>query len=115
MAKTYEQLQRQIERLQAEADKLRRKEAAEVIERIRQAIDHYGLTAADLGLGPGRARAAAKKRGRPAAGKARGKPARVVRFRNEAGQTWGGIGKRPQWLRDAIAAGRKLEDFKVAP
>ena len=51
----------------------------------------------------------AKKRGRKAATK----PAAEAKFRNEAGQTWGGRGKRPQWLRDALAAGKTLADFAV--
>jgi DNA-binding protein H-NS len=37
----------------------------------------------------------------------------VVKFRNEAGATWVGRGKRPQWLRDALAAGKQLSDFAV--
>ena len=37
----------------------------------------------------------------------------MVKFRNETGGTWGGIGKRPQWLRDAINAGKSLQDFAV--
>ena len=41
------------------------------------------------------------------------KPAIVVKFRNDAGGTWGGRGKRPTWLRDALNAGKKLEDFAV--
>jgi DNA-binding protein H-NS len=36
-----------------------------------------------------------------------------VKFRDETGRTWGGIGKRPQWLRDALAAGKSLQDFAV--
>jgi DNA-binding protein H-NS len=51
MAKSYEQLQRQIAALQAEAEELRQKEVGEVIARIRTAIDHYGISATDLGFG----------------------------------------------------------------
>ena len=114
MAKTYEQLQQQIEALQAEAEKLRRKELGEVIGRIRQAIDFYKLTPADLGFGgrtskPGKA-AAKKKPGRKAAANAA--PGKV--YRNDAGQEWGGRGKRPQWLRDALLDGHELEEFRVA-
>ena len=29
------------------------------------------------------------------------------------GNTWVGMGKRPQWLRDALATGKSLEDFLV--
>lgn len=123
MAKTYEQLQRQIAALQAQAEKLRRKELDEVIGRIREAIVFYGLTADDLGLGSKPAskrrtgRAAAKRRGRgngAAGGAARSaKTAATVLYRDENGNTWVGRGKRPQWLRDALAAGRSLEDFRV--
>lgn len=110
--KSYEQIQRQIEALQAAADKLRRKEVDEVIDRIRQAIDHYGLTAVDLGLG--RTAAVARKKKAAAAGRGKAAPkASPVAYRNEAGQTWAGRGKRPQWLRDALEAGHTLDQFRV--
>jgi len=118
MAKTYEQLQRQIAALQAEADKLRRKELDDVIGRIREAITFYGITAEDLGLAAKPAKQAqAVKRAKP--GRKAAKPAKAakaaVTYRNENGQTWGGRGKRPQWLRDALAGGRTLEEFRVQP
>ena len=50
MAKTLSQLNDQIAKLQKQADALKAKEAVGVVERIKQAIAHYGLTAADLGL-----------------------------------------------------------------
>ena len=56
MTKTYAQLVKQIESLQGEADKLRRKEVEGVISRIRDAITVYGLTAADLPALPAGAR-----------------------------------------------------------
>ncbi|MFT3818482.1 MAG: H-NS histone family protein [Rubrivivax sp.] len=113
-SKSYEQIQRQIQALQAEAEKLRRKEVDEVIGRIREAIDHYGLTAADLGLGraapvPRKKKAAGGRKAAPKAGAA----AASAAYRNDAGQTWAGRGKRPQWLRDALAAGHTLDEFKV--
>ncbi len=113
MSKSYAQIVKQIESLKQEAEKIRRSEVDGVIARIREAIAHYGLTAADLGLSarakPAADKAAPSKRKKGKAGKA----AAVVKFRNEAGGTWGGRGKRPQWLRDALAAGKKLEDFAV--
>lgn len=116
MAKTYEQLQRQIQALQAEADKLRRKELEEVIGRIREAIVFYGITAEDLGLST-KAGAKPKAAGRAKPGRKVAKAVNgakpAVAYRNEAGQTWGGRGKRPQWLRDALAGGRTLAEFRV--
>ena len=57
--------------------------------------------------------AAAKKATPGRAGKGR-KRARSAKFRDAAGHTWGGMGKRPQWLRDALASGKRLEDFLIA-
>jgi DNA-binding protein H-NS len=120
MARTLSEIQSEISRLKKEADKIRSAEVKEVVSRIRKAIAHYGLTAQDLfgkaaaagaaGKGAGRKRGAAAKKGKGgAAAKAKG-PA-VVRYRDENGNTWVGRGKRPQWLRDALTAGRKLEEF----
>jgi DNA-binding protein H-NS len=117
MAKTYEQLQRQIQTLQAEAEKLRRKELGEVIGRIRQAIDFYGITAEDLGLAaksPAKPKGAGRAKPGRKAGKAVKTAKAAVTYRNESGQTWGGRGKRPQWLRDALAGGHALEEFRVS-
>src|SRR4051812_22285622 len=113
MTKTYLQIQKQIESLQREADKLKRKEVDDVISKIKEAIAVYELTAADLGLegkAVSRRGPAAASRGRPAA---RGKAASAVKFRDEAGNTWGGRGPRPQWLRTALQAGKTLQDFAV--
>jgi len=114
MTKTYAQLIKQIEALQLDAEKVRRKEVDGVVSRIREAIDVYSLTAEDLGFGikakkdAKKAAPAAKRPARKAA-----KSAAEIKFRNETGGTWGGRGKRPQWLRDALAAGKTLADFAV--
>ena len=112
MTKSYAQILKHIEVLQADAEKARRKEVEGVIGRIRTAIDAYKLTAEDLGFGTkakGARKAAPKKR----AGRKAAKTVAVVKFRNEAGGTWVGRGKRPQWLRDALNAGKTLADFAV--
>ena len=87
-----------------------------VIGRIRGAITAYNLTAADLGFG-GKAKKAAGKAAAPAKrGKGKASAAKSpteVKFQNDSGGTWGGRGKRPQWLRDAINSGKQLSDFAV--
>ncbi len=113
MTKTYAQIVKQIETLKADAEKVRRKEVEGVISRIREAITVYQLSAQDLGFGSKAApvtkvAAPAKKRARKTA-----KAPAEVKFRNESGGTWGGRGKRPQWLRDALLAGKTLADFAV--
>ena len=111
MSKTYSQIQKQIEMLSREAEKLKQKEVEGAVSRIREAIETYGLTAADLGLGTQRGprgNAVAKK------GKKAGpKSASQAKYRDESGNVWGGRGPRPQWLRDALGAGRELKDFAV--
>ena len=115
MTKTYIQIVKQIEALKQEAEKLRRNEVAGVITRIRDAITFYNLSADDLGLGSkpnGARKAAAPTKGRKAKAAAPTAP-KLVKFRNDSGGAWGGIGKRPQWLRDALASGKQLSDFAV--
>nr|WP_246868070.1 H-NS histone family protein [Rhizobacter sp. SG703] len=112
MSKTLAQLKKEIANLTREAEKLQRKEIEGVVVRIKEAIEAYGLTAADLGLG-------GAKRGPKAAGKkvaakrGRKKADGAVKFRDENGNVWGGRGPRPKWLRDALAAGKQLTDFAV--
>lgn len=112
MSKTYAQLQKEIETLQREAEKLKRKEIDDVIGRIKEAIRVYELTASDLGLdlSSGRRRGGAGKSARKSA---QGKAASRVKYRDESGNVWGGRGPRPQWLRDALLAGKTLQDFAV--
>lgn len=117
MAQTYEQLQKRIETLQREAEAIRRKEVAGVVARIKEAITAYGLTAADLGLSAG---AAAPARGRkprvasaPKAAAKRPAGKVAIKYRDGDGNTWTGRGLQPRWLKAALAAGKKLEDFKV--
>lgn len=102
--KSYAQIQKQIEVLQRQADELRSQEVAGVVARIKEAIAHYGLTAQQLGYGGGSLRAKAK--GPKAAG-----GAVVPAYSDGLGNTWGGRGPRPQWLKAAVAAGKTPEDF----
>jgi DNA-binding protein H-NS len=114
MTKTYKQILKQIDALKAEAEKVRRHEADGVISRIREAISAYGLTAADLGLErrkPGPKPGSRRGPGRPRKTSTGRKVA--PKFRDSNGNTWAGRGKRPVWLREALAAGAKLEDFAV--
>jgi DNA-binding protein H-NS len=112
MAKSFRQLQTEIDRLQQRADAARKKELAGVVKEIKGVIAAWGLTAEDLGLSG--ARKAAPRKAVKAAKKVGGKAAaRTVAYRDESGNTWGGRGPRPQWLRAALDAGRTLDEFKA--
>jgi DNA-binding protein H-NS len=114
LARTYEQIQGQIAKLQSDAEKLRKGEVNGVVSRIKEAIAAYGLTAADL-FG-GRA-AATRQAAKPAAGsalrKSKSKISTAPKFADDSGNEWVGRGPRPQWLRDALDAGRSLSEFAV--
>lgn len=106
MAKSLSSILSQIERLQKEAATIQ----SEVIARIRRDIAKFGLTAEQLfgasGVAkPGRAAKAAVKQV---------KAAKPPKYADGAGNSWGDIGKRPEWIRQALAAGRALEDFLIA-
>ena len=99
---TYAGLQAQIAELQEQAAKIYEAEVQVIVAQIREAISHYGLTAQDLGLGGS------------AAGKARrvsAKSGKQAKYRSPEGQTWGGRGPHPKWLREALAAGHQLSEF----
>ncbi|HSV57491.1 MAG TPA: H-NS histone family protein [Variovorax sp.] len=114
--KTYADIVQQIEGLKAEAERLRKDEVEGVVARIREAIAAYELTADDLfgGKKPRATRRAPIAR-KKKAGKAvrAAAPAAVAKYSNPEGGTWGGRGPRPQWLRDALANGANLEDFRT--
>jgi DNA-binding protein H-NS len=110
MTKSLAQLNKQIATLQAQAEAIKKKEVGGVIARIKEAIAHYGLTAADLGLA-GKAPKAAKvpKPGRKP-GRKKAAKAGIVKYR-DGDNTWTGHGRRPQWYVAAIAAGKTPEDL----
>lgn len=98
----YAEIQAEIAQLQAEADKLKSEEKRGVIGRIKEAIKEYGITPREL-FG-NTATATSSKSPLSASPK----------YSDGNGNTWVGRGPRPEWLRDALAAGKKLEDFAVA-
>ncbi|AEF88731.1 histone family protein nucleoid-structuring protein H-NS [Delftia sp. Cs1-4] len=109
-ARTYADITKEIESLQKEAQEVRKKEVAEVIGRINEAIAFYGLRPADLRFTGKRAGA------KPNAGDATKKaPAQrktlQAKYRDDKGNAWSGRGPRPRWLREALEQGRTLEEF----
>jgi DNA-binding protein H-NS len=112
--RTYAAALKQIEELKREADTLRRKELQEVIARIKEAIAMYGLSAADLfgsAAGAKKRTLASSKSNGAAAPKKPKRAATKVKYSDANGNTWGGRGPRPHWLRDALASGKQLQDF----
>jgi DNA-binding protein H-NS len=100
---TLAQVQKQIAALEAKAAKLREAEKAGVIARIKEAIEVYGIAPRELySSSPVKVKPKQKKA-------VPGGP----RFADDMGNTWIGRGPYPQWVRDALDAGKKLADFAV--
>lgn len=108
MSTSLSRLKSQIAKLQKQAANIE----SGIVSRIKAEIAKHGLTAEQLfGASPtgGVTLAAAKPKATVKAG-----AARAAKFADDAGNTWGGMGKRPQWIRAALEAGKSLDDFLVA-
>lgn len=103
---TYAEIQAQIQRLQQEAEDMRLKELSDVILNLKAQIAKYNLTAKDLGLD-------SSKRSRKTGAKRSNGAPNEARYRGPNGETWSGFGRQPQWLHDALAQGKKKEDFAI--
>ena len=92
------ELDKQIEQLKTGA-------RSDAIAQIKALMTDHGLSTADLAeKSPGRKSQSPSNKGATVAAK----------YRNEAtGDTWGGRGLQPRWLKAEIEAGRKIEDFAV--
>ena len=115
MAKTLNQIQKQIAALQKQAESLKARDLPGVVQRIREAVAYYGITAGDV-FGGGSAKKVARKVSAKRVGarkSAKRKTHLPPKFRDDAGNAWSGHGKRPNWYKDALASGKTLEDLLV--
>lgn len=98
-------LQKQASELERQLQEARKTERAGVIAHIKQLLADNGLTVADLGLKAGAATRSSAAAGSMVAPK----------YSNaETGETWSGRGLQPKWVKAALAAGKTLEQLKVA-
>jgi len=88
------QLEAETKELTAKKNAIR----AEVLAELKSDIATFGFTAADLFDTP-----------KPAKTKGTKEP----KYKDANGNTWAGVGKRPKWLTEAIAAGKSQEDFEI--
>lgn len=102
---TYSELMAQAQNLMAQAEQARKTELAGVIADIKAKMKQYGITVADLG---GASAAGSAKRGPKA------KSAAAPKYRGPNGELWaGGPGRKPQWVRDVLAAGKNLDAYRI--
>lgn len=87
--------------LEKEIETTRKQEKSEAISKVKALMSEYGLAISDLA-----AKGTPKSAGTGKGGKV------AVKYRNTAtGDTWSGRGLQPKWLKAALAAGRKIEEF----
>ena len=100
------ELLEQKRELEVEIARMQAQSRQEGLALVRQVMGEHGLSVADVaGAVSGQDKAAreVKPRGPVAA-----------KYRDEAtGKAWSGRGLKPTWLREALAAGRTLEEFAV--
>lgn len=101
---TYLELKAQAEKLMAEAEALRSKELEDTIADIKNKMQAYGITAQDLGIVGGTAKRSSSQQ----------KPNKSPKYRGPNGQAYSGRGPRPKWLKEALASGKKIEDFSAS-
>lgn len=89
--------------LEQQIIEVQREQRAQAITQIRALMTEHGLSLADLGSRP-----AAAPRQAPAGTKV------AAKFRNAAtGETWSGRGLQPNWLKQALAGGASLDQFRI--
>ncbi len=110
--RTAQEIDAEIARLQKEREQLRDAEEAGVVERMKEAIAYYGLTATDL------APDGAKRKGPASAAKAKGsktqRAAGRLKYKDDAGHAWSGYGPKPKWFTEALADGKTEADLRAA-
>lgn len=93
----------QKEALEREIERAKQQGRTEAIAKIRALMEEYGLSAADLAGKSSKGKSGKSKGGKVAA-----------KYRNTStGETWSGRGLQPRWLKAALAAGRKLDEFAL--
>ena len=81
-------------------------ERADAIAKIHALMQESGISLADL---------RGDKSPKGNAEKSKGGPAKKVaaKYKDGNGNSWSGRGLQPRWLKAAVAAGKKQEDFAV--
>jgi DNA-binding protein H-NS len=128
---TLKEIDQEIARLKERAATIITSEKSGVIERIKEAIAYYGITAAELGFGGAAKPVAPVKSGRSAKEVSPSKRladtpeaavgpvkkpragAGLIKYKDDAGNAWSGFGPKPRWFAEALAGGKTPEDLKA--
>lgn len=102
MSRSYAEIQAQINQLKIEAEAARKAELANVIDEIKTKMATHDISIEDLGKLSKIKKAAKSKSDTPA------------KYKGPKGELWGGgLGRKPQWVHDVLAANGNLEDYRI--
>jgi DNA-binding protein H-NS len=97
---TLQELIQQRDELNARIEAMQQKLRAQILAEIKATMREYDLRIEDLSSG---GKSVQRDRVKAAA-----------KYRNPITQkTWSGRGKRPNWINEALAAGKSLDEFAV--
>ena len=105
---TLRELVAQKEQLEREIESTRKGERDAAIAQVRSLMSEYGLSMSDLGT-----KSAPGKNGTRKAGATKGSKVPPKYRDASTGDTWSGRGLQPKWLKAALQAGKKLQDFAI--
>jgi DNA-binding protein H-NS len=98
-----ETLLRWHDAINSEMQKRHAKDRAEARRKIRELAEVHGIDLAKLAPGAAQKRTRVKTKKNP------------EKYRNPYDQfkTWSGIGRKPKWVEEWLAAGKPLEDLRI--
>jgi len=100
---TYNELISQAQALMQQAEQVRKQEQANVISSLRATMKEHGITIEDLAGTSVRKSGGVKSRSKAPA-----------KYRGPNGELWsGGPGRKPEWVKAALAAGQNLDSFRI--
>jgi DNA-binding protein H-NS len=94
------EVQAQINELNAEAETIRKAQIAQVLEEIKAKMVEYNISTQDLD--------------RTVKKPVKSKSNTPAKYKGPNGELWaGGLGRKPQWVRDLAAQNKDLEDYRI--
>lgn len=97
-----EKIQQQIQELQKKAQEIAEAKRQPALEEVKSKIKLYGFTATELGFSTSSKTTMGEKIKRTVAVK--------YKLGND---TWTGRGRKPKWVEEYLATGKKIEDLAI--
>ena len=96
---TYHELMKQAKELMVQAEAMRSSDRALAISEIKKKMTEFEISATDLGAS---SKVSVKS--------VKGEP----KYRGPNSELWsGGRGRKPAWVKEALAAGKDIEQFRL--